>query len=67
MNARLSNLLDDLHALSTQDCADLTTQEANDLYAALWMAGISVNAAQIVKGNFDWMDERSMRLSSRRF
>ena len=67
MNARLSNLLDDLRKLSTQDCVDLTTQEANDLYVALEMAGITVRASQIVKGNFDWMDERSLRLANRSY
>lgn len=63
MNAKIACLLDDLRDLSTQDCAELTQIEANEVYIALQIAGISVDAAQIIKGNFDWKDERSRKLA----
>jgi hypothetical protein len=66
MNAKLRCLLEDLQDVSTQDCAHLDETEANELWIALQMTAISIDAAQIVKGNFDWMDERSRRLASRR-
>lgn len=67
MNARLSNLLDDLHNLSTQDCADLSVAEANKLHVALRLACVSVDAAMIVKGEFDWKDARSRALDGRSY
>lgn len=66
MNAKLRCLLEDLQDVSTQDCAHLDAVEANELWIALQMAAISIDAAQIVKGDFDWMDERSLRLARRR-
>lgn len=65
MNAKLRCLLEDLQDVSTQDCAHLDAGEANELWIALHMAAISIDAAQIVKGNFDWKDERSRRLAGR--
>jgi hypothetical protein len=67
VNARLSNLLDDLRKLSPQDCADLTVAEANDLYVALRLACVSVDGAMIAKGNFDWQDARSSALDGRSY
>ena len=63
MNAKLRCLLEDLQDVSSQDCAHLNSVEANELWLALQMAAISIAAAQIVKGDFDWMDERSRRLA----
>jgi hypothetical protein len=67
MNAKLRCLLEDLQDVSAQDCAHLDAGEANELWLALQMTAITINAAMIVKGDFDWMDERSLRLSSRSF
>jgi hypothetical protein len=67
MNAKLRCLLEDLKDVSSQDCAHLNAVEANELWIALQMAAISIDAAQIVKGDFDWMDERSRKLSSRSY
>lgn len=66
MNAKLRCLLEDLKDVSSQDCVHLDEIESNELWMALQMAAITVDCAQIVKGNFDWMDERSRRLASRR-
>ena len=63
MHTKLGCLLKDLQDLSSQDCAELSPTEANELYVQLQMAAISVDAAQVVKGNFDWKDERSRRLA----
>jgi hypothetical protein len=67
MNARLSNLLDDLRNLSTQDCTDLTVSEANEIYVALRLACVSVDAAMITKGDFDWRDARSCAFDGRSY
>lgn len=67
MNAKLRCLLEDLQDVSSQDCAHLNAVEANELWIALQMAAISIDAAMIVKCEFDWMDERSRKLSSRSF
>jgi hypothetical protein len=67
MITKLRALLEDLEDVSSLDCAHLDEGEANKLWIALQMTAISIDAAQIVKGNFDWMDERSRRLSSRTY
>lgn len=67
MNSKLRCLLEDLQDVSSQDCAHLDAAEANELWIALQLAAISIDAAQIVKGDFDWMDERSRKLASRSF
>lgn len=67
MITKLRCLLDDLRDLSTQDCAELNPAEANELYVQLHMAAISIDAAQIIKGNFDWKDERSRKLAGHSF
>lgn len=64
MNAKLRCLLEDLRDVSSQDCSHLNAVEANELWLELQMAAISIAAAQIVKGEFDWMDERSRRLAN---
>ena len=61
MSPKVRCLLDDLRALSTQDVSGLSGMEANDLYIALQLATVSVDAAQVVAGNFDWKDERSRK------
>lgn len=67
MITKLRALLEDLEDVSSKDCAHLDEAEANKLWIALQMAAISIDAAQIVKGNFDWKDERSRRLAGRSF
>ena len=67
MNAKLRCLLEDLQDVSSQDCAHLDAVEANELWLALQQAAITVSCSQIVKGNFDWMDERSHRLANRHY
>jgi hypothetical protein len=67
MTPTLRCLLDDLRDLSSRDCADLTAEEANEFYVALRLAGVSVDAAMIVKGEFDWKDERSRALDGRTY
>lgn len=67
MSPRLSNLLDDLRKLSTPDCADLTVSDANEIYVALRLAGVTVDAAMILKGEFDWQDARSRALDGRSY
>lgn len=63
MNAKLRCLLEDLQDVSSQDCAHLNSAEANELWLALQMAAITVGCSQIIKGDFDWMDERSRKLA----
>jgi hypothetical protein len=67
VNSKLRCLLEDLKDVSSQDCAHLNVVEANELWIALQMAAISIDAAMIVKGEFDWMDERSRKLASRSY
>lgn len=62
MNAKLRCLLEDLQDVSSHDCAHLNAVEANELWIALQMTA-TVSCSQIVKGDFDWMDERSRRLA----
>ena len=64
MSPKVRCLLDDLRALSTQDVSGLSGMEANDLYIALQLATVSVDAAQVVAGNFDWKDERSRKFGN---
>jgi hypothetical protein len=67
MNSKLRCLLEDLKDVSSIDCSFLNAVEANELWIALQMVAISIDAAQVVKGEFDWMDERSRRLAGRSY
>lgn len=67
MITKLRCLLEDLKDVSSTDCGFLNTVEANELWIALQMVAISIDAAQVVKGEFDWMDERSRKLAVRSF
>lgn len=62
MSPQLACLLDDLRKVIVPTCADLTADEANELYHALQGACITIDCARVLKGNLDWMDERSRRL-----